>query len=64
MARVGVDLRRCEATGFCAQVAPELFSLDDEGYSTAIDRELDEREARDAEEAADMCPVRAVEVIG
>ena len=32
--RVSVDNSRCEAHGQCAAVAPDFFTLDDDGYAT------------------------------
>jgi ferredoxin len=60
-AKVEVDRDLCQAYGVCAQIAPEVYELDDDGYvirvgNGAVTPALLGR----AQEAADACPVRAI----
>lgn len=69
--RVVVDLYKCADHGQCVFSAPAVFSLDDEGKlalrrettgDTYISEDLDESLRDDVEEAADVCPMQAIEV--
>lgn len=65
-----VDLNKCQDHGQCVYAAPSLFSLDDNGRLAlrhqAKDRyvsdDLDESVWDDAEEAADVCPLQAIDI--
>lgn len=70
--RVVVDLRKCSDHGQCAFSAPDVFAIDDDGklafraeatdvYTSA---DLDESLRDDVEEAADVCPLQAITVLG
>lgn len=56
----------CQAYGICVQIAPDIFKLDDYGYSHPVDGadELirDPAMRMAAEEAAESCPVQAIEI--
>lgn len=69
--KVIVDLNQCQDHGQCVFSAPQLFSLDDNGKlalraeadgDTYISGELDEAWRDDVEEAADVCPLQAIEI--
>jgi len=68
--RVVVDLIKCADHGQCVFSAPAVFSLDDNGKlafrreatETYISGDLDESLRDDVEEAADVCPMQAIEV--
>lgn len=69
--KVIVDLTQCADHGQCVFSAPELFSLDDDGKlafrartdeDTYISGDLDESMRDDVEEAADVCPLQAIEI--
>ena len=49
----------CEA---CVGICPEVFSMDDEGISVAIDGEIAADLLESAEEAMECCPVSAITV--
>jgi ferredoxin len=53
--RLMVDMTACEGRGLCAEVLPELITLDDWGYPI-IARELPPHLAADAAEAVRLCP--------
>ena len=50
----------CEAFGFCAEYAPELFALDEWGYAWPHQRDVPGAQEPLAEEAARLCPTRAI----
>lgn len=61
MKRVKVDGSKCQGHNRCYQVAPELFDLDDYGYSHErnsgeVPPELEEK----ARLAVENCPERAI----
>lgn len=70
--RVEVDLDQCQDHGQCVFVAPDIFKLDDDGAltfrahadATYISAELDEAQRAAVEEAADICPLQAILVLG
>ena len=68
--RVVVDLTTCVDHGQCVFAAPAVFSLDDNGRlvfrretsEIYVSEELEESLRDDVEEAADVCPVQAIEI--
>lgn len=61
--RATVDGKRCEAMGFCVQIAPALFELTDgRPPARVVDRVLGDDERELAFEAEQMCPTQAIEV--
>jgi len=61
--RILADLARCEGHGLCADVAPEVYDLDEDAvvvlrYPEEIPAELE----RKAEAGARVCPVAALRV--
>lgn len=54
--RVVVDFDRCDSTGLCTSIAPELFELDDDDLLLAREGELPPELWPAAEEAARACP--------
>lgn len=51
----------CIACGMCASTCPEVFSMSDEGHAVAIEGEVPPEVEDSAAEAADGCPVSAIE---
>ncbi|MCB5662684.1 ferredoxin, partial [Erysipelatoclostridium ramosum] len=47
----------CIGCGTCVGVAPDVFEMNDEGLSSVIGDDVDS-----AKEAAESCPVEAIEV--
>ena len=67
MARIEVIAGRCQGHARCAAVAPELFDLDDEGYSFVLPgcetiTESDEERLDIAQLAVDNCPEQAIRI--
>jgi ferredoxin len=66
--RIAVDLKTCENHGQCTFVAPDVFSLDDDGLLSFRADAHDEyrsspipQDLRDnVEDAIGMCPVQAI----
>lgn len=59
--QVEVDLNLCQGYGVCAQIAPEVFDLDDDGYAvvpegTPVPEGMEDK----VREAAEACPAIAV----
>ena len=52
----------CIGCGLCASTCPQVFSLSDAGTAVAIEGEVPESVKDTAEEAANGCPVSAIEV--
>ncbi|MEV7808152.1 TetR family transcriptional regulator [Microbispora sp. NPDC088329] len=62
--RVQIDPERCQGHGRCYDLAPTLFTEDDEGYGqVAGDGVVPPGEERAARVAASNCPERAVAVV-
>ena len=59
MAKVIVDSDRCLRCGACFAAAPETFDQGEDGESVVINPEVTD----DAKNAADMCPVSAIEIV-
>jgi ferredoxin len=60
--RAFVDRDSCIGCEACVGICPEVFSMDDEGISVAIDGELAADLLESAEEAMECCPVSAITV--
>lgn len=60
MSAVEVDATRCEAIGFCVQVAPSVFALGDGPPVAVSTDELSDDELDAAAEAQDLCPAQAI----
>ncbi|MGH8961643.1 MAG: ferredoxin [Jatrophihabitantaceae bacterium] len=59
--KVTIDASRCEARGYCAKFAPQVFDLDDDGYGrVVVAGELSSEQLADARSAVDACPEQAV----
>ena len=60
--RAFVDRDSCIGCEACDGICPEVFSMDDEGISVAIDGEIAADLLESAEEAMECCPVSAITV--
>ena len=60
--RAFVERDSCIGCEACVGICPEVFSMDDEGISVAIDGELAADLVESAEEAMECCPVSAITV--
>ena len=60
--RVVVDRDRCQNHGQCVFAAPDVFQL--EAGQLVFVAEPDEAHRDDVEEAADVCPLQAIQLQG
>lgn len=60
--RAFVDRDSCIGCEACVGICPEVFSMDDEGISVAIDGEIAADLLESAEEAMECCSVSAITV--
>ena len=51
----------CIACGMCTTVCPEVFSMSDSGFAEAIPGDAPIEAMESAKEAAEGCPVDAIE---
>ncbi|RPJ11938.1 MAG: ferredoxin [Deltaproteobacteria bacterium] len=59
--RAIVDEENCIGCGLCAETCPEVFELADEKVKTKMDEVPDEF-AETCREAAEDCPVEAIQI--
>ena len=55
-ARLRVDPIACDGRGFCAEILPEVITLDDWGYPIIRDANVPAGLAAEASEAVRLCP--------
>lgn len=60
--RVRVNPIRCTAFGFCAELCPELFELDEWGYAWLKPGDVEGAAGRLVRETARLCPRGAIAV--
>jgi ferredoxin len=61
---IDIDKDLCIGAGQCALAAPNVFTQDDDGYSTLLPDHQDGTRDPMAREAARACPVGAIAVSG
>jgi ferredoxin len=61
--RLTIDRERCEGYGLCAESAPELMHLDDEGELVLDYEDVPPQSGSAAESAVRVCPVAALKAI-
>ena len=62
--RIVHDKNLCAAHGQCVGVAPELFKFSADGSLIVIDPSPPEELREAAQDAVDVCPVRALSIVG
>ncbi|MFE6412029.1 ferredoxin [Streptomyces sp. NPDC057837] len=60
--RIDIDKDVCIGAGQCALTAPDVFTQDDDGYSTVLPGREDGGGSPLLHEAARACPVSAITV--
>jgi ferredoxin len=60
--RIRIDHHTCIGSGQCALTAPEVFTQDDDGYSTLLPGAAETATRRQVTQAALSCPVQAIAV--
>jgi ferredoxin len=58
--RLRVDPIACDGRGLCAEVLPELITLDDWGFPVIADRDVPPGLRGEAREAVRLCPLLAL----
>jgi ferredoxin len=58
--RLRIDADRCTGHGRCYDLAPELFTDDEQGHGQVVVPEPDESQLAAARLAVNSCPERAV----
>jgi ferredoxin len=61
--RIRVDRTMCQGHALCAGVAPDLFTLDDEGYSNVDESEVPTGNEDLARHGMQTCPERAITIL-
>ncbi len=62
--KISVDFDLCKSNAVCMASAPEVFEVRDDGYLYILQEEPDETHRQAVEEAASLCPTRAITVEG
>ncbi|MEI9907047.1 MAG: ferredoxin [Actinomycetota bacterium] len=70
--KVELDLISCKDTGECVINAPHVFSVDDRGVQTlrfgatgtVVTIEVSDEFGQEVEEAAIVCPMQAISIVG
>ncbi len=62
-ARLAVDLIACDGRGLCAELLPELITLDDWGYPMISGREVPAALRGEASAAVKLCPRLALHLV-
>lgn len=60
---IDVNLAACEGHGLCAQVAPQVYEIDDEGYVRVRMAVISSGLEGAAAAGARVCPVAALTVV-
>lgn len=57
---IDIDRIRCDGHGLCAELLPEMITLDDWGYPIVKGGAVPPRLVEHAQRAVDACPVLAI----
>ena len=60
--KASVDQETCIGCELCTQICPDVFHMEDDGKSHAIEDDVPEALFDDAESARDSCPVSAIDL--
>lgn len=61
---VSVDRESCAATGGCAQLCPDVFSIGADGIVVVLQESPEESLRSSVIDAVDLCPTAAISVEG
>ncbi len=60
--KANVDKDTCIGCELCTQICPEVFHMEDDGKSKAIEDVIAKDDEDSAVEARDSCPVSAIDI--
>lgn len=58
--KIAIDEDRCRGHGICCTLCPEVFDLNDEGYSEVLTPEVPAEHQETVRVAIAQCPERAI----
>jgi ferredoxin len=58
--KIVVDRSRCTANGFCEAIAPQHFSLNEDGELTVLNEDVSPADQAQVEDAVSSCPAAAL----
>lgn len=61
--KIHLNEARCEGYGFCAEKAPDLVALDDEGDLIVLKEDVEDSRLDAAQQAVRVCPVAALSLV-
>jgi ferredoxin len=61
--RLQFDRARCEGFGFCEEVAPEVFQVDDDGDLSILRPQIPPELEEKVQAATRVCPVAALKLL-
>ncbi len=62
MTKVNVNFHACEATGYCVQLVPSVFYLDDDGNLLVNHEAAQKVDLEQLREVEQMCPTTAISI--
>ncbi len=62
--RISVDRERCQGHSMCVILAPEIYTVTDDGYNEQDDFDVTVGQEDQARRGAGACPERAITLIG
>lgn len=60
--KVEIDLGLCQGHGQCAESAPNIFEVSDEGYANLLVDAIPTAEESNVRDAQSRCPVDAIRI--
>jgi len=60
--QISVDYSRCESHAQCVFIAPDIFTLDDEGVNHYLEV-VDDARRRAVQTAVETCPMQAISIL-
>ncbi|MCW2693502.1 MAG: ferredoxin [Mycobacterium sp.] len=60
---VSVDREKCCGYGICAEICPQIYKLDDQGFVYLEGSDVPAELAESAAEGADACPESAIALL-
>lgn len=60
--RIDIDFDKCAANGVCEAHAPNVFHIDDDGFTQFV-ADPPESERENVQDAIDGCPMQAIRML-